>query len=265
MKGKKHREYVIEIAKKLLLFGLLLVITLVLLEIPLKLFRNSDARLLEEKGESVYELKAVEKDMLLFSEKLKMFVNSEPIREFSEFEPFSKDELILEEVALADEIDLLLDSMYKFVTDELRQGKMISNGFVAEVCCDIEKTEYTWNVGLLTFEGKDFAYEGIVIYDFDSKKIFYLEMHDRNMTKYDIHMEVENLWLESVMEYYEGLDVQWLEATVQRDPAVVIFPAYLEAFKSDVLYWTLRDTYYKLIEEEGAQEIPFSEYQFFYN
>lgn len=262
MMHEKKMGYIVAVAKNVLLFGMLFVITLLLLALPQKLFEKSDVKLLEEKGKSAYELKAVENDMLLFSEKLKMFVDGEPIREFTWTENFDENDIILEEVALAVEIDLLLDGMYKFTTDQLREGKFTSKGFATEVCCDIEKTEYKWTVGLLTFESEDFTYDGSVIYDYDSKKIFYLELSDRNMSEYD-SWEGENLWLESVVEYYEGLDVQWVEATVRLEPRVIIFPAYLEAFQSDVLYWNLIKAYDKLLAEDVSQEVPIGEWEIF--
>ena len=259
MKHEKKLEYITTIAKKILLFCILFIITLLLLEIPQKLFEASDAKILKESAKSVYELKAVGNDMLLFGEKLKMFVDSKPIKKVIWSDKFEADEIILEEVALADEIDILLDGMCKVTTDKLRDGKMVSNGFAAEVRCEIEGIEYTWEIGMLNFEIEDFAYYGSAIYDFDSKKIFYLEMSDGDMGEGDMYWEGTNLRMESVMEYYEGLDVQWAETTVRFYPNVIIFPAYFPAFENNALYRELITAYEKLFVGTVRQEGTFRE------
>lgn len=244
--------------KKLLLFGILLVMTLLLLEIPQKLFEKADAKLLEERGESVYELKKVENDMLLFSEKLQLFVNDSAITDIQYSEAFDKDEIMLEEVALADEIDLLLDDEYQGFTNALRNGKLESKGFVMEVCCNIEKTEYTWKMGTLFFDGESLY--GKLIYDFESKKIFYLNLFDGALMG---NKNMENMW-SSTMEYYKGFDVQWAEATVQFDSEVEIFPTDILRFSDSILWWYLVMGYDKFYLE-GDKEIEIPVEQYFYN
>lgn len=259
MMHEKKMDYVVAAAKNVLLFGLLFAITLLLLALPQKLYEKSDVKLLKETGTSTYELKAVENDMLLLSEKLKMFVDGEPIREFIGPEAFRADEIILEEIALADEIDIMLDEQYKFVTDELREGWMESKGFAAEIHCEIEGTEHVWSIGMLVFEGKT---SGSVIYDFESKKIFCLSMYNLG----EMYGYAEKLQRgESVMKYYEGLDVQWAEATVWLEPEVEIFPAHREKFENGILSWYLSEAFWRLFEKQGIQEISFSEQNIYNN
>lgn len=255
MKCEKKMNYIVAAVKNMLLFVVLLMVTLLLLEVPQKLFEKSGIKLLEEVGMSEYTLKAVEKDMLLWSEKLKMLVDGESIREFIWPDKFGAEEIILEEIALADEIDIMLDEQYKFVTDELREGWMESKGFAAEIHCEIAGTEYVWSIGMLVFVGKS---SGAVIYDFESKKIFCLDMYTEagyEQERYE-YAEREMQREESVMKYYEGLDVQWAEATVWLASEVEIFPADKEAAGNGILYWYLSEAYWRLFEKQAAQEFP---------
>ncbi len=244
--------------KKLLLFGTLLVMTLLLLEIPQKLFEKADAKLLEERGESVYELKKVEKDMLLFSEKLQLLVNDSNITDIQYSEVFDKDEIMLEEVALADEIELLLDNRHLGITNALRNGKLESRGFAIEISCNIEKKQYTWKMGTLLFWGE--MLDGLIIYDLESKKIFLLRVFDEALRG---ETDMENVWSGAV-EYYKGLDVQWAEATVWGGVDIVIFPADVEKFSNSILSQYLEMGYNRLYSEDAVEiEVPVEEY--FYN
>ena len=87
-----------EISRILVLLGLLFAATLLLLALPQKIFEKLDTDLLKESGGAVYELQAVESDMLLFAEKLKLFVDGEPINRIVWGETFPADKLILEEM-----------------------------------------------------------------------------------------------------------------------------------------------------------------------
>lgn len=245
--------------KKILLFSSLLVMTWLLLEIPQKLFEKADAKLLEERGESVYELKKIEKDVLLFSEKLQMLVNDSAITDVQYTKKFDSDEIMLEEVALADEIELLLDNRHLGITNALRNGKLESKGFAIEISCEIEKTEYTWKVGTLFFEGE--MLHGEFIYDFSSKKIFYSNMFGNMMIRDD---KLENDLLNSIMEYYKGLDVQWAEATLQTNQGINVFPADFNSFSNSKLLYYMQMAYEKFYLE-GEMEIELPVEQYFYN
>lgn len=244
--------------KKILLFSSLLVMTWLLLEIPQKLFEKADAKLLEERGESVYELKKIEKDVLLFSEKLQMLVNDFAITDVQYTEKFDSDEIMLEEVALADEIELLLDNRHLGITNALRNGKLESKGFAIEISCEIEKTEYTWEMGTLSFVGE--MLEGLIIYDMESKKIFLLHLFDEAFRG---NTDMENVWSEAV-EYYKGLDVQWAEATVWGGEDIEIFPADMERFCNSTLHQYFVMGYDWLYAEDAVEiEVPVE--QHFYN
>ena len=155
--------------KILLLLGLLFAATLLLLTLPQKIFEKLDTDLMKESGGDMYELKAVESDMLLFAEKLKLFVDGEPINRIVWDETYPPDVLILEEIALADEMDTLLAGKYWSVTSALRNGKFESRGFAAEVHCEIEGKEYSWTVGVLNLRSEGDLLQGMVMYDYDSK------------------------------------------------------------------------------------------------
>ena len=244
--------------KKILLFGILLAMTLLLLEIPQKLFEKADAKLLEERGEAVYELKKVEKDMLLFSEKLQLLVNDSAITDVRYTEEFDSDEIMLEEVALADEIELLLDNRHLGITDALRNGKLESRGFAIEISCNIEKKQYTWKMGTLFFAGE--MVDGLIIYDMESKKIFFLRLFDEALRG---ESDMENIWSGAV-EYYKGLDVQWAEATVWGGVDIEIFPADIERFSNSILFQYFVMGYDWLYAEDAVEiEIPVEQY--FYN
>ena len=244
--------------KKILLFGILLAMTLLLLEIPQKLFEKADAKLLEERGEAVYELKKVEKDMLLFSEKLQLLVNDSAITDVRYTEEFDSDEIMLEEVALADEIELLLDNRHLGITNALRNGKLESKGFVMEINCNIKNTEYTWELGTLCFVGE--MLDGLILYDWESKKIFLLRLFDEALRG---EADMENVW-SGVVEYYKGLDVQWAEATVCVDVDIEIFPVDVEKFSNSILSQYLEMGYNRLYSEDAVEiEVPVEQY--FYN
>lgn len=244
-----------EISRILVLLGLLFAATLLLLALPQKIFEKLDTDLLKESGGAVYELQAVESDMLLFAEKLKLFVDGEPINRIVWGETFPADKLILEEIAIADEMDILLDNKYWSVTSPLENGKLGSRGFAAEVYCEIDEKEYSWTVGLLYFGGDEELLQGIVIYDYDSKKIFYLNISDRSRREDKVRPEDINTAKESVVEYYAGLDVQWIEAAVYLDKDVIIFPGDLGAFEEGELYQSLIKAYLKFFVEGEQQEI----------
>lgn len=235
--------------------GLLFVATLLLLALPQKIFKKLDADLMRESGGAVYELKAVESDMLLFDEKLDMFVDGKPIRGIEWDEEYPADVLILEETALADEMDVLLDGKYWSVTSALQNGKLVSRGFAAEVYCEIDEKEYSWTVGLLYFGSDEELLQGMVIYDYDSKKIFFLNISDQIRREEYVRQEDIDAAKKSVVEYYAGLDVQWIEASVYLNGDVIIFPGELGAFETGQLYQNLIDAYVKHFVEIDPQEI----------
>ena len=235
--------------------GLLFVATLLLLALPQKIFKKLDADLMRESGGAVYELKAVESDMLLFAEKLDMFVDGKPIRGIEWDEEYPADVLILEETALADEMDVLLDGKYWSVTSALQNGKLVSRGFAAEVYCEIDEKEYSWTVGLLYFGSDEELLQGMVIYDYDSKKIFFLNISDQIRREEYVRQEDIDAAKKSVVEYYAGLDVQWIEASVYLNGDVIIFPGELGAFETGQLYQNLIDAYVKHFVEIDPQEI----------
>ena len=235
--------------------GLLFVATLLLLALPQKIFKKLDADLMRESGGAVYELKAVESDMLLFAEKLDMFVDGKPIRGIEWDEEYPADVLILEETALADEMDVLLDGKYWSVTSALQNGKLVSRGFAAEVYCEIDEKEYSWTIGLLYFGSDEELLQGMVIYDYDSKKIFFLNISDQIRREEYVRQEDIDAAKKSVVEYYAGLDVQWIEASVYLNGDVIIFPGELGAFETGQLYQNLIDAYVKHFVEINPQEI----------
>ena len=137
----------------------------------------------------------------------------------------------------------------------MENGKLGSRGFAAEVYCEIDEKEYSWTVGLLYFGGDEELLQGIVIYDYDSKKIFYLNISDRSRREDKVRPEDINTAKESVVEYYAGLDVQWIEAAVYLDKDVIIFPGDLGAFEEGELYQSLIKAYLKFFVEGEQQEI----------
>ena len=215
--------------KYLLLFAVLWSATWLLLELPEIYFRIQEERLLTERGQSIYELKTVNRDMLLFSDKLELFKNGKGY--MLDKEVVFQEEMITEaEKRVAEEIDALLNGMYEPVTKALTAGEADSQGFSVGVIYTEKDKTYTWDIGVFVFETYSPHWGGIVFYDMDTGKLFYLSMEmiddmDGKTEKMLTSQEFgEKDWQPYVEEYYEGISVPWKEAEFEIGRYVLIAP-----------------------------------------
>ena len=215
--------------KYLLLFTVLWSATLLLLEVPEIYFRIQEERLLTERGQSVYELKTVSKEMLLFSEKLELFKNGKGYMLDKEV-VFQEEMLTKAEIQVAEEIDVLLNGIYEPVTKALTAGEADSQGVSIGVIYTEKDKTYTWDIGVFVFETYSPHWGGIVFYDMDTGKLFYLNMEIREEKEGEFAEKLssqefwEKDWQPYVEEYYEGISIPWKEAAFEIGPYVFIAP-----------------------------------------
>lgn len=207
MKHNKERFY--GIWKKLLLFGILWSITLLLFICFQWCMDREEAELLKDTGMGVYELKVSEKDML-FIQKLESLRKDEKII-IGESRQLEEEELMLEEAALAEEIDALLAEQYKPLTEALCMGKAKSRGGYTSINCEVQGKRAVWTFAAVSFVIPDMEnLEGIVMYDYDTKHILGLSMSSASFVN-EIwntpYAEETLLW--AIQDYYEGMSVDW--------------------------------------------------------
>lgn len=228
--------------KYILLFVALCGTTLLLLKLPELYFRREDKRLLTESGQSVYELKTVSQDMILFSEKLELFINSKEYMLNKEI-VLQGEKLIAAEKRVAEEINALLSGSYAPVTQALAEGEANSLGFSVGVIYTEKDKTYTWDIGVLSFETSSPHRGGSAIYDMDTGKIFLLNMQMFDETDGEIAemLSSKEFWEKdyrlSAEEYYEDIYIPWKEAAFEVGHYVYIAPmSWMEIEDSALVY-----------------------------
>ena len=228
--------------KYILLFMALCGTTLLLLKLPELYFRREDKRLFTERGQSVYELKTVSQDMILFSEKLEFFINSKDYMMGKEA-VLQGEALTAAQKQVAEEINTLLSGSYAPVTQALTEGEADSQGFSVGVIYTVKDKTYTWDIGVLGFEMPSPSCSGMVIYDIDTGKLFLLnmEMHEETNGEMTKMLSSKEFWEKdyrfSAEEYYEDIRIPWKEAAFEVGHYVYIAPmSWMEIESSALLY-----------------------------
>lgn len=168
---------------------------------------REEAKLLKDIGMGIYELKTSEKDML-FVQKLESLRKNEDII-IGESRQLGKEELMLEQAALAEEIDTLLAEQYKPLTDAICMGKAEGRGGYTFINCEVEGRRAVWHFAAVAFVIPDLEdLEGIVVYDYDTKHILGLSM---SSTLFDNEIwdtpDMEEMLLRAIQDYYEGMSI----------------------------------------------------------
>ena len=130
---KNNRDYIYTLLKQLLLFALLMSATLLLLELPALFYKQADSELLLEQGMASYQLKSVNKNYILFSEKIKIFENSYVEYALGDIGVLTEAEVTEAETILAREMTELFGENYEPVTEALNRGEFESRGVVIPV------------------------------------------------------------------------------------------------------------------------------------
>lgn len=230
--------------KILFVFLSLLIATLFLLEIPRIYYRYEDARLLEEVGFSEYKNQST-KDRGEFRERAEKFLAYSSSKEpaYIEYSATISEELLYENVLqLVQELSLLLDENCKVVLEELLVSYKEAHGFTVQF---IYGDDY-WDVGFFEFSLSALGIDGIILYDVETYKIFWIEWNYMSEGEKEIIFVNEGL----VLAYYEELD--FCEVSVVQDKGYVCITPFPEEITREKL---LDDLYQSRERIWGVSEI----------
>lgn len=214
-----NKEYSITVISHIFLFVLLICATFLLLQLPALYYQKADSELLLEKEESKYQLKSVDRNFVLFSEKMKLFQNEYYDFALGEYHVFTEAEVIHAEECIAKELKEMFDVDLDPVIRKLEASSMESRGFQISVMDYTKESVRMWDVGVLTFREEEYKWEGACIYDVDSGKLFLVSCAvpgawdniDRIEKPFYYNSELDNSYMERIIHYYDGVEVNWEE------------------------------------------------------
>lgn len=230
--------------KMLFMFLSLLILTLSLLEIPRIYYRYEDSKLLKEIGFSEYKNQST-KDRGGFRERAEKFLAYSSSKEPAciEYSATLSEELLYENVLqLVQELSLLLDGNCKVVLEELLVSYKEAHGFTVQF---LYGDDY-WDVGFFEFSLSALGIDGIILYDVETYKIFWIEWNYMSEGEKEIIFVNEGL----VLEYYEELD--FCEVSVVQDKGYVCITPLPEEITREKL---LDDLYQSRERIWGVSEI----------
>lgn len=218
--------------KILFVFLSLLILTLFLLEIPRIYYRYADGQLLKESGYSKYKSQDT-KDRGEFWEKAEKFLaysSTEEPAYMGHSATFLGEEMYDTVLKLVQELSLLLDGNCKMVLEELLVGYKEAHGFTTQF---IYGDNY-WNVGFFEFSLPEIGMDGIILYDVDTYKIFWVEWNYMAEGEEPTIFTNEGL----ILEYYGDMDS--CDVSLVQEPGYVLITPFPEEILNDKL---LEDLY----------------------
>lgn len=230
---KLSKEYLTTVVKHLILFVLLICATLLLLQLPALYYRKADSELLLEKGESVYQLKSVDRNFILFSEKMKLFQNENYDFALGELQEFSEADVTQAEELVAGELEAMFDVDMDPVIRKLEESSLYSWGFQISVMDYTRESVRMWDVGILAFTEEEYGWEGICVYDVDSGKLFLVNCNTPGAWGNIQKIEKEHIYnaeivtephMERIKNYYDGVEVNWKECDLVFGDEVFVAP-----------------------------------------
>lgn len=258
---KISRDYIYTLLKQLLLFALLMSATLLLLELPALFYKQADSELLLEQGMASYQLKSVNKNYILFSEKIKIFENSYVEYALGDIEVLTEAEVTEAETILASEMTELFGENYEPVTEALNRGEFESRGVVIPVMDYSKEQVQMWDIGILVFVCHERNWTGYTLYDYDSGKIIFLNCDaiggwnfSKNETwkePYDAYenendkiygsiekvQEPESDDMARINAYYEGIEIVVEESNIFLGDYVQVSPLTVTEINESSLFW----------------------------
>lgn len=229
---KRNKEYTVTVIRHLFLFVLLLCATLLLLQLPALYYQKEDSELLLEKEESKYQLKSVERNFVLFSEKIKLFQEEYYDFALGEYQTFTEAEVIHAEESVAKELQEMFGEDLDPVIRKLEESSLDSKGFRISVMDYTKESVRVWDVGVLNFRDETYKWEGLCIYDVDSGKLFMVscvvpgawDNIDVIEKPYYYHTELDNSYMERIINYYDGVEVNWEECLPSFGDEIFVAP-----------------------------------------
>ncbi len=254
MKGNK--EYMVMVIRHLFLFVLLMCATLLLLQLPALYYKKEDSELLLEKEESEYQLKSVDRNFVLFSEKMKLFQEESYDFALGEYHVFTEAEVIHAEESIAKELKEMFDVDLDPVIRKLEESSMESRGFQISVMDYAKESVRMWDVGLLMFREAEYGWEGVCIYDVDSGKLFLVSCEvpgawdniDRIGETYYYESEISNSYMERVINYYDSVEVNWEDCMHSFGDEIFVAPFTDWELERSSLLVELEGIYQKILQ-----------------
>lgn len=231
--------------KILFVFLSLLIATLFLLEIPRIYYRYADGQLLKESGYSKYKSQDT-KDRGEFWKQAEKFLSYNSTEEPAYMEhsiAFSSEEMYDAVLKLVQELSLLLDGNCKMVLEELLVGYKESHGFTTQF---IYGDDY-WNVGFFEFSLPEISMDGVILYDVDTYKIFWVEWNYLPDGEEPTVFTTEEL----ILEYYGDMDS--CDVSFVQDMGYVCITPFPEEILRDKLLedlYELRERFWGVSEIE---------------
>ncbi len=263
---KLSKEHIFTVLKHGIVFALLMCATLLLLELPNLYYKKADSELLLEQGMSIYQLKSVNKNYILFSDKLKLFQNEYVNYALGEFAEFTEAEATKAEERLAGEMQMILGEPYEGITKALDKGEFVSIGGLIPVMDYSEEQVRMWDIGILVFTSEEKNRRGVTIYDEESGKIFWLyceapadwqdatwgsdsgqkeeavqadTLYGVDFTEKYKEEHIRDSYLEKVKAYYDGVEVVWEENVLSFGEYVCITPLTERELERSTLLWEI--------------------------
>ena len=268
---KISKDFFFTVIKHLIVAALLLCATLLLLELPALYYKKADSELLLEQGMSTYQLKSVNQNYILFSEKLKIFRDAYGNYALGDFTRFTEEEVRTAEALLAGEITALLGEDYGAVSKALERGEMESRGMCIPMMDYSEEQVKMWDIGVLEFTCDEKNWGGVAVYDGDSGKLFLFSCEVPGVWKEDTEEErqyweelpitpfegyaeedvpqkiqAEDSYMERVKAYYDGVEVDWEESSVYFGEEVFVAPFTMEELDRSSLLWEIQYYFEKM-------------------
>lgn len=208
---KKFRE----ISKNgLILFGLLLA-TLFLLELPRMYYRETDEKLLEERGTSQYETQTI-KNMDAFMKKVDAFRNYNESSALGYIQKYDYEKVTEESELLLQELKKLSESLYKSVSEQKANSGLEGMGFEAQVIRfskqGTDEAQAVWKIGLIEWMLEKIDGNIRILYDTSTYKIFSVEWGYADAKGM---LKCEDLDKQTLQKYYEGIPMD--EPTIVRE------------------------------------------------
>ncbi len=257
---KFNKDYLFTALKHLVLFALLMCATLLLLEVPALYYKKADGELLQEKGSATYQLKSVNKNFILFSEKVKLFQSAYANFALGDFTELTEAEIIEAEEQLVEELTEMFGEYYEPVISKLEQGEFDTWGLAVPVMDYSDEQVQMWDIGVLLLSNGEGGWECVVIYDGDSGKIFVLSCNtpggwkdtveevpvfekyndsEADAEKYVYETGLYDLFLERIKAYYDGVEVVLKENVLYFGDSVFVSPFTGAELERSSLLWEI--------------------------
>ncbi len=226
------KKCICTVGSRLLLFAVLFGLTLLVMEIPGWYYQNADRKLAKQQQTDFYDLKTVNKDMILFSDKVKVFGLGKEIADWKygvrilDAEMFSEQELDAGFQTIASELLMLYKEQFEDYAKYLSRSETERSGMRATVFYEDQNKTYSWDVGLLTIG--DEMQNGFFLYDMESGKLFVADIYALGSIKAE-----EELFM-AIESYYREFSVAWdREGTYYGNDIYDVAPEYYGEKETD--------------------------------